>query len=108
MGLSLEKLNKVKHRGTVIYAQCPACAEEGNDSKGNHLFVNSRGQFGCVLFPAEEGIQHRKRIFELAGEKEIGDKNPKSIFQVKKPDISLRGEGRVIQKDVLGRLGRLF
>jgi hypothetical protein len=110
MGLSLEKLRNVKHRGTVIYAQCPACAEKGNDKKGNHLFINLQGQFGCVVFPGKMGAQHRKLIFELAGEKnkEMENRSAKQNLWVKRPDISLSGESQVMQKDVLGHLGHLF
>jgi len=67
MALDILKLEKVKHRGASTTARCPACAEDGGDNKGEHLFINREGRFGCVLYPREEGILHRKRIFELVG-----------------------------------------
>ncbi len=67
MTLDITKLAKIKHRGTFRIARCPACAEDGGDNKGEHLFINDEGRFGCVLFPGEEGELHRKRIFELVG-----------------------------------------
>jgi len=67
MALDILKLEKVKHRGASTIARCPACAENGGDNKGDHLFINNEGGFGCVLYPREEGILHRKRIFELVG-----------------------------------------
>lgn len=67
MALNILELEKVKHRGASTIARCPACAENGRDRKGDHLFINNEGRFGCVLYPREEGISHRKRIFELVG-----------------------------------------
>ena len=65
--LDLDKLEKVHERGGKYIARCPACAEGGNDRKGEHLFIASDGRFGCVQFPGSDGEQHRKRIFELVG-----------------------------------------
>lgn len=48
-----------------IRAQCPACAEKGGDSNGEHLRVFGNGKFGCVANPKDSG--HTKRIFALAG-----------------------------------------
>jgi len=67
MGLDISKLENVKQRGNNTIARCPACEEDGGDNKGEHLFINSEGRFGCVLYPQEEGKLHRKRIFELVG-----------------------------------------
>jgi hypothetical protein len=62
------KLEKVKRKGDGrIIARCPACAEDGSDKSGNHLFIGADGKFGCVLYPKEQGEDHRKRIFALAG-----------------------------------------
>jgi len=72
MAIDINKLNKVKTRGNGIIAQCPACFETGSDSKGTHLFVAETGQFGCVLWPGNDGKEHRKRIFELVGIVEKG------------------------------------
>ncbi|KKS44570.1 MAG: hypothetical protein UV05_C0004G0005 [candidate division CPR1 bacterium GW2011_GWA2_42_17] len=103
MGLDLAKLEKVKRRGSNTIARCPACAEAGSDRKGDHLFINDRDQFGCVLYPGEDGQQHRKRIFELAGIKE----RPNKYFEVKKSPSPLIAENSVIQKDILGHLGHI-
>lgn len=71
MALDISKLEKVKHRGASTIAKCPACAENGRDKKGDHLFINNEGRFGCVLYPRDEGRLHRKRIFELVGLKKV-------------------------------------
>ena len=65
--LDLNKLEKVRERGGKTIARCPACAETGNDKKGEHLFIAADGKFGCVQFPGTDGEQHRTRIFALAG-----------------------------------------
>lgn len=103
MGVKLCELENVKKKGNSIVARCPACAEMGNDRKGNHLFINGKGQFSCVVNPGMDGKQHRKRIFELVG---IKDPPGKGIY-VKKPSSVLGSGYKVIQKDVLGRLGRV-
>jgi len=100
MGLDLTKLEKIRRRGSNTIARCPACAESGGDRKGEHLFINDAGQFGCVLFPGQDGQQHRQRIFELAGVKEMPDK----CFEVRRP-FSAQAGTSVIQKDILGHLG---
>ena len=104
MGLDLFKLEKVKRQGARAIARCPACAEAGGDSKGEHLFINDRGQFGCVLYPGVNGRTHRQRIFELVGVRDI----PAKHFEVKKPSCTLVIGHKVVQKDILGHLGRLF
>jgi len=100
MGLDLAKLEKVRQRGPHIIARCPACAEAGGDHKGEHLFINDMGHFGCVLYPGQDGQQHRQRIFELAGTKEIAGKG----FEVRRP-LSISSRPSVIQEDILGHLG---
>lgn len=102
MGLDLSRLEKVKHRGSSVIARCPACAESGGDHKGEHLLINDAGQFGCVLFPGQSGQQHRQRIFELVGIKETLGK----VFEIRKPP-PLASRAMVIQKDILGHLGRI-
>jgi hypothetical protein len=67
--LDLDRLENVCEYEDKIIARCPACAEEGHDSKGEHLCIASDGRFGCVAFPAEEGVEHRKRIFALVGKR---------------------------------------
>ena len=102
MGLDLTKLEKVRRRGSNTIARCPACAEAGGDRKGDHLFINDGGRFGCVLYPGTDGQTHRQRIFELAGAKEMTDK----CFEIKKPFSASSGP-TVIQKDILGHLGHI-
>ena len=104
MGLDLDKLEKVKRQGSRTIARCPACAEAGDDSKGEHLFINDRGQFGCVLYSGMNGRTHRQRIFELVGVRETSSK----YFEVKNPSCTLVTGHKVIQKDILGHLGHLF
>ena len=103
MGLDLTKLEKVRRRGSNTIARCPACAEAGCDRKGEHLFINDGGRFGCVLYPGTDGQTHRQRIFELAGAKEMTDKS----FEIKKPFSPSHGP-TVIQKDILGHLGHIY
>jgi hypothetical protein len=102
MGIELTKLEKARRQGSNTIARCPACAEAGGDRKGEHLFINDKGQFGCVLYPGEPGQAHRQRIFELVGVKERLGKS----FEVRKP-LSTPPEPMVIQKDILGTLGTL-
>lgn len=66
MALDLHKLENVHVRGGKTIARCPACAEQGHDSGGEHLFIDSRGRFGCVVHPGAQGKDHRRRIFQLA------------------------------------------
>ncbi|MFH0796996.1 MAG: hypothetical protein V2A65_08080 [Candidatus Omnitrophota bacterium] len=103
MRLDLTKLEKVRRRGSNTIARCPACAESGGDRKGEHLFINDRGQFGCVLYPGVDGQTHRQRIFELAGTKEM----PGNGFEVRRPLSSSTPGPTVIQKDILGHLGHI-
>ena len=68
MSLNFQKLKNVKCATDKITARCPACAEEGGDQKGDHLFIDPKGKFGCVVNPGEAGREHRQRIFALAGD----------------------------------------
>ena len=99
MGLDLSKLEMVKPRGPDIVARCPACAESGNDRKGEHLYVYADGRFGCVIYPAADGKAHRQRIFELAGMEER-----RAGFRVNQVQQFAK---QPIIKNVLGHLGRL-
>ena len=92
MNLDISKLEHVhvRARGQKTIARCPACAETGNDRRGEHLVINEDGRFGCVLYPGKspDAKAHRKQIFALCGDFNI------------KPLI-------VRQPPFLGRLGRL-
>ena len=47
-------------------ARCPACAEHGQDAKGEHLWWNpATGAYGCVVYSGD--VTHRQRIRELVG-----------------------------------------
>lgn len=80
MGLNLSSLEKVRTSGGRTLARCPACAEEGNDRSGDHLFINADGAFGCVRHQGTEGDAHRRRVFELAGIRETKPAAEKSIW----------------------------
>ncbi len=98
MGLNLEKLEMVrKLAGGVVQARCPACAESGADKTGNHLRIQPAGRFGCCVHPKDS--DHRKRIFALAG---VRDRQAIRVT-VGGPKVA-----KIIQSDVLGRLGRVF
>jgi hypothetical protein len=72
--LDQTKLEEKKNRKTGgITARCPACFEHGHDKTGNHLVIWPSGKFGCIQFPGDQGIEHRKRIFALVG---VRDEKP--------------------------------
>lgn len=50
-------------------AQCPACAAEGGDQKGEHLRIFKDGRYGCALEQGESGHKHRQEIHRLAGKR---------------------------------------
>ncbi len=66
-GLDATRLENVKTHDRKTTAACPACRESGNDSSGDHLFIDSQGRFGCIAFPGASGKEHRQRIFALVG-----------------------------------------
>ncbi len=65
--IDLAKLENVRHRGAKVEARCPACAEAGADTSGNHLFIAEDGRFGCIVNHGPDGAAHRKRIHALVG-----------------------------------------
>jgi hypothetical protein len=98
MSLDLNKLEKVREVGNgSVQARCPACAEAGQDRKGEHLRIQPDGKFGCCVFPQDR--LHRKRIFALAG-----DNQPRII----KVRVQRSTTPVTIKDSVLGRLGRVF
>ena len=98
MSLDRTKLQKVRDLGSGgLQAQCPACAETGQDRKGEHLRISPEGKFGCCVFPGDR--EHRRRIFALAGQHE-----PKAISV----RVAAVKTGAAVQLDLLGRLGRVF
>ena len=60
--LDLNKLDNVVERSGKIIARCPACAERGRDSQGNHLVIFDNGAYSCIVGDAN----HRKEIYQLA------------------------------------------
>ena len=98
MSLDRRKLQKLRELGNgSCQAQCPACAEAGQDRKGEHLRISPEGKFGCCVFPGDR--EHRRRIFTLAG-----DHGPKAI----KVRVAAAKTAASVQLDLLGRLGRVF
>jgi len=56
---------RVKSDGCCV-ARCPACAEHGQDAKGEHLWWNpATGAFACIAHPGDQ--DHRKQLSALAG-----------------------------------------
>ena len=66
MPLDLAKLKCVRRIGDLTRAQCPACAEAGGDTKGEHLSIFASGRFGCAVYPGDH--PHRSRISAFAGD----------------------------------------
>lgn len=98
MSLDVKKLEKVVDLADgVKRARCPACAEKGQDKKGEHLRIAADGKFGCCVFPGDR--EHRKRIYALAGER-----GPRGI-RVKVAGVRV---AETVQTGILGRLGRVF
>ncbi len=77
--LDESRLQNVHPAGGKTLAQCPACAETGNDKAGEHLVILAGGKFGCIAHPGAEGDEHRKRIFALAGVKGEQHSKPRIV-----------------------------
>jgi len=98
VSLDVKKLEKVVDLADgVKRARCPACAEKGQDKKGEHLRIAADGKFGCCVFPGDR--EHRKRIYALAGER-----GPRGI-RVRVAGVRV---AETVQTGILGRLGRVF
>src|ERR1041385_6042065 len=98
MSIDRTKLQKVRDLANGgKQAQCPACAEVGQDRKGEHPRISPEGKFGCCVFPGDR--KHRSRIFALAGEH-----GPKPISV----RVASAKTAAAVQLDLLGRLGRVF
>lgn len=104
MSLNILKLENCNKKSGKAVARCPACAEMGQDRQGNHLILYDNGRFGCVKYQGNEGIEHRKRIFQLVGE----SKEIKIIIDVKNPSQLSQKNGEVLMKNTMGPLGHLF
>ena len=67
MSLDLSRLENVHEEVRKTIARCPACAERGMDTTGDHLIIQADGRFGCVVHPGAAGKPHRQRIAKLVG-----------------------------------------
>ncbi|MFM2199328.1 MAG: hypothetical protein RLZZ505_2760 [Verrucomicrobiota bacterium] len=76
--LDIDRLEFVRKVGAKIIAQCPACAADGHDTKGEHLAVYPDGGFACVvnLGQSEESKKHRSKIRALVGKKTRAKRDP--------------------------------
>jgi hypothetical protein len=92
MSLDRAKLHHVHDLASGAFiAQCPACAEVGGDSLGQHLKVDAAGRFCCVVNSGKDGEAHRKRIFALAGEPfKPTEWLPRPKTVIKRPAVSIK------------------
>jgi hypothetical protein len=111
MSLDISKLENVRTHGGKVIARCPACAEAGHDQKGEHLVINARGPFGCVVYSGDsaDAKEHRKRIFALCGDREIKPLvvRPSGLGRLGRVNRSQLAE-TPLKTGLLGRLGRVF
>lgn len=71
MSLDIAKVEKVRELANgIVQARCPACAEGGNDRRGEHLRIYPDGRYGCCVHPKDS--EHRKRIWALVGDRKPG------------------------------------
>ena len=68
MKLKLDRLEKVRQRGSRTFARCPACAEMDRDRAGDNLVIFDNGCFACAAFQGDR--EHARRILQLAGTEE--------------------------------------
>jgi len=98
MSIDIKRLENVKTKtGGKIIARCPACAVSGGDEKGEHLFVNTDGRFGCVVHPGDKS--HNKTIFALVGVKDGGSAVATPVVEIRRMEIP---ESKVVM--VIGTL----
>ena len=76
MSLDQSRLENVHPSGGKVLSRCPACAEQGGDKTGDHLFQAADGKWGCIQFPGDAGHDHRKRIFALVGVNDLAPATP--------------------------------
>ena len=104
MAIDLAKLEKVKkgpdggHR-----ARCPACASNGEDNRGEHLYIRKDGRFGCAKYPKDKA--HRSKIAKLAGDgrRALGIRRTIPVVYLRLPKASKR-----IPKEIRGTNGTPF
>jgi hypothetical protein len=86
MSLDQTKLENLKDKGDKKTAQCPACAEVGADSKGDHLAIFPDGKYCCVAHPDDRA--HSKKIYKLVG---LSDSEPGPILiPIRRPTWATR------------------
>ena len=101
MKIDQSKLKKlVRKADGKVTAQCPACAADGGDAKGEHLVLFKDGRFGCVLY--EKDKEHNRKILKLAGSDERGNGGASCRLTVNPMRVE---ESTVLMK--VGRLGRV-
>jgi hypothetical protein len=101
MPIDISKLENVKKGidGKIV-SRCPACAEHGKDTTGNHLVMYPDGKYGCVAYPGDR--DHRQAIFALCGVASGVPQEPKAI-EIRVKSVPQKSGGIV-----LGRFGRVF
>lgn len=69
MSLDFEKLENAVVRNGKVVARCPACAESGDDTAGDHLWIDEEGlgAYSCVANQGPSGHAHRQRVWALVG-----------------------------------------
>ena len=80
MKLTLDRLEKVRQRGSRIIARCPACAELDRDRAGDNLVIFDSGIFACAAYQGDR--EHACRILQLAGSNERGHGQGKHVSPV--------------------------
>lgn len=103
MSLDVNKLTNVRQIGDKTIAGCPACREDQQDHRGDHLFIWKGGRFGCVLHrgSSQAARAHRRRIWRLAGaQTDIGARRVPKRVMVQRPAVT------TAETRVLGRFGR--
>ena len=102
MSLDVTKLEKVRELANgVRQARCPACAEGGSDKKGEHLRIYADGRYGCCVYPGD--VQHRTRIFALAGSFRTGTRRGQFTIKVG-ATVASAEPARSILQELVGAL----
>ncbi|MDP8217785.1 MAG: hypothetical protein P9M03_03555 [Candidatus Theseobacter exili] len=96
MVLDFKKLENIKQKDGKTIARCPACAALGRDKKGEHLYINDDGRFGCIAYQGSTGALHRSRIYQL-----LANGFNKTIVRPAKGNNRIG----VIKADIFGTLG---
>jgi hypothetical protein len=78
MKLNLDRLEKVRQRGSKTHARCPACAEMERDKTGDNLVIFDSGSFACAAH--QQDREHARRILQLAGKEERRPAESRSAF----------------------------